>query len=244
MKKTVAIIPVKGREPLLYFTVKRLVDNGIVVVCTGHTMSEKCVAEMAGAEFITVQDIIPLGKKWQIALDRAKKYNPDSVLYMGSSDWVSANWCEVLQKDLDDGYAMSGTKGIYFLDIQPKNEKRMIWWGGYKEDRGNEPIGTGRLFSREILDVLDWRLFDITKDSSIDYCQMLALEAVSGMWPEGKLVHFNESREIASLSISTYRWGNKHSFANESKYPTAKVILSPDNILKKYFKEAVNLFNE
>lgn len=244
MKTTVVIIPVKGREPLLYWTVRRLINDGLFVVCTGHTISEKLVVELAGGDFIIVRDNIPLGQKWQLALDKAREYDPLAILYMGSSDWVSSNWCSVLQKDLDNGYAMSGTKGIYFLDIQAKNEKKMIWWGGYKEDRGNEPIGTGRLFSREILDIMDWRLFDVTKDSSIDYCQMRALDAVGGMWPKGKLVNFNDSKDIASLSISTYRWKNKHDFAGESKYPTARDIPLPDSILKKYFKEAINLFNE
>lgn len=242
--KTVAIIPVKGRECVLFYTVKRLVDDGLGVVCVGHTMSEKVVCEMAGGEFILIKDNIPIAAKWQMALDRARTYDPSSILYMGSGDWISHNWVKTLQQDLDNGYAMSGTKGIYFLDIQPKNEKKLIWWGGYMEDRGNEPIGTGRLFSREILDIIDWRLFNITLNSSIDYCQMEALWAVKEMWPEGKLVHFNSSKDIASLSTSTYRWPNKHDFKGECKYPTARVISAPDSVLSKYFKEAVNLFNE
>jgi hypothetical protein len=244
MNKTIAIIPAKGREPLLYLTVKRLVNNHIHTICVGHTMGEKCVVECAGGEFIIVKDNIPLGHKWQIALDKARELNPASVLYMGSSDWVSKNWCATLQKDLDAGYAMSGTKGIYFLDIQPKNVKRLIWWGGYLEDRGNEPIGTGRLFCKEILDLMDWRLFDITKDSSIDYCQMLALKAHENLWEKDKLVCFNNTKDIAALSISTYRWHNKHKFENESRYATARKIDLPDRVLREYFKEAVNLFNE
>ena len=244
MKKTVAIIPVKGREPLLYFTVKRLVDNGLIAVCVGHTMSEKLVCEMAGAEFVQIPDRHTLGHKWQLALLRARKYEPDSVLYMGSSDWVSSNWCEVLQQDLDNGYAMSGTKGIYFLDIQPKNEKKLIWWGGYLPKRSNEPIGTGRLFSRKALDMMNWRIFDVRRNSSMDYSQTLALHNIRHKWAKDKLVCFNDSKEIASLSISTYRWSNKHSFENEAKYPTAKPIQTPDNILSKYFKEVINLFNE
>lgn len=244
MKTTVAVIPVKGREPLLYWTVRRLINDGLFVVCTGHTESEKLVCEMAGADFIMVKDNIPLGQKWQLALDKSREYDPSAILYMGSSDWVSSNWCNVLQKDLDDGYAMSGTKGNYMLDIQPKNQKQMIYWGGYLADRSDEPIGIGRLFSREILEVINWRLFDVTKDSSIDYCQMLALKAVEGMWPKDKLVCFNDSKEKASLSISTYRWKNKHNFSGEAKYPTAKLIKEPDGVLQKYFKEAINLFNE
>lgn len=247
MTKVVAIIPVKGREPLLYHTVNRLTVKGIDCVCVGHTIGERIICEMAGAEFITVNGRnITLGKKWQMALDAARTHKPDAILYMGSSDWVSDHWCDVLMKDLRDGYAMSGTRGIYFLDIQPGNNKRMIWWGGYLEDRGNEPIGTGRLFSSEVLEVLNWRLFDVTKDSSIDYCQMLALQSISGMWPDGKLCKFNESQDIASLSISTYRWNNKHNFHNESKYATAKGLddVRMNTIIRKYFKEAQNLFNE
>lgn len=244
MPKIISIIPVKGREPLVYHTVRRLVNNGIDVIACGHTFSEKIVCEMAGANFIQVRDSIPLGKKWQLCLTESRKMKPDAILYMGSSDWVSNNWCEVLYKDLEDGYAMTGTKGIYFLDIQPRNQKRMIWWGGYEKSRGDEPIGTGRLFSAKILDLMEWRLFDITKNSSIDHCHMLALKAMEEMWAKGKLVHFNKSHDIASLSISTYRWPNKHNFDGESKYPTAHPVKDVEKLLSLHFKEALNLFNE
>lgn len=242
--KICAIIPVKGREPLLYHTVKRLTRQGIITICVGHTHSEKLVCETAGAEFITVREgLITLGGKWQYALDHARDHSPDAVLYMGSSDWVSDNWCEVLYKDIQSGYAMSGTKGIYFLDIQPENKKEMIWWGGYLKERSEEPIGTGRLFSGKALDMMDWQLFDITKQSSIDFCQMVSLEGIRPQWGE-KLVSYNASLDIGALSISTYRWRNKHDFKRERKYPTARVIDNPDIIIEKYFPEALNLFNE
>jgi hypothetical protein len=244
MTKTIAIIPIKGRETLAYHTIKRLVNDNIRTVCVGHTMAEKCVVECAGGDFIKVKDRITLGAKWQLALDKARELSPDQILYMGSSDFVSHNWVKVIQQDLDNGYAMTGTKGIYFLDIQPQNKKRMIWWEGYLKDRSDEPIGTGRLFSAKMLDLMNWRLFDTTQDHSIDFYQLQSLRAYTEMWPKDKLICYNDSKEIASLSISTYRWENKHNFAGESKYPTAKIMQSPDNVLNKYFKEVINLFNE
>lgn len=240
-----AIIPVKGREPLLYFTVRRLVNDGITVICVGHTVSEKLVCEMAGAEFIQVRGNMTLGAKWQMALSRARGYDAEYVLYMGSSDWVSHNWCEVMMKDVDNGYAMTGTKGIYFLDIQPQNVKSMIFWGGYTPVRAREPIGTGRLFGRKALNLIGWKLFDVTKNSSMDHSQIVALSKISDKWGD-RLINYNSSPAIASLSISTYRWGNKHNFRKESKYETAKKLSAEgaNDVISRHFIEAENLFNE
>lgn len=243
--KIAAIMPVKGREALLFHTVNRLTTQGIACFCVGHTISERVVVEMAGGDFTMVKESdYTIAGKWQLALDKARKMKPDAVLYMGSGDLVSRNWCKTLYKDLEQGYAMTGTRGIYFLDIRHGNHKRLIWWGGYMEDRSTEPIGTGRLFSSRVLDMMNWKLFDTTLNGSIDYCQMVALNTIAPMWPKDKLVCFNTSNKIACLSTSTYRWPNKHDFQGEMKYPTAKVIQDVDKVLSLHFKELINLFNE
>jgi len=249
-------MPIRGREPLLYHSVRRLVNNNIQVVGCGHTISEKIVVEMAGGEFILIPDKTTIGNKWQLALNRARKHNPDCILYVGSSDWVSENWVSVLYKDIEAGYAMAGTPGCYMLHIHPENKLEMIYWGGYEGKRGahgipnkipdtdgNEPIGLGRLFGRKFLDMIDWKLFAVEKDSSIDYYQMEVMWRIKPQW-KGLMISHNKSPDIYSLSFSTYRWPNRHQIKNEAKYTTAKKVLDPERFLKKHFLDAINIFNE
>lgn len=242
--KITAVMPVKGRLPLLKHTIGRLIKNNISVVCCGHTDEELVVCIKAGAEFIQVPDHTQLGLKWQLCINLARQENDcDAIMIMGSSDFVSDNWCDVLYPDFDKGYGMTGTAGILFLDIAKGNELSMIEWKGYHEHRIGEPIGTGRMISRKMLDLLDWQLFDRNINSSLDHSTMKKIWAVKDKW-EGDPIYCNPSKDIRALSISTYQWVNKHSFLRESLSPTAKRIENPDEVLTKYFPEVVNLFNE
>ena len=253
MPKFIAIIPVKGREPLLWHTVNRLTKNNIGVVACGHTMSEKVVVEMAGGEFITCKEsVTPLGLKWQMCLDKARLHNPDAILFVGSSDWVTPDWCDVLYKDIKKGFAMAGKDDCFMVDIQDQNTIRACHWGGYdkkrshnnkiKDSDGYEVIGIGRLFGRKFLDMIDWKLFNTNIQSSIDYSQMEKLWQYKVNW-KGLMISHNTDQSIKSVSISTYRWPNKHRFENERKYVTAKDIEYPVRWVKKHFPELENLFN-
>lgn len=239
---TVAVIPVHGRIPLLPLTIGRLVKNNIKVISCGHTDEEKDVCEKAGADFIQVPSSTPLGQKWQCCIDIARLREADAVCIMGSSDWISNNWVGVLSQDFDK-YGMVGTAGILFLDVQANNQKRMIHWGGYAGQREGEPIGTGRILSRRLLAMLDWQVFDRHIDHSLDYSTMKKIWAIQNKWGFNP-IYCSPSKDIAALSISTYRWVNKHNFERESAYPTARWIDNPDEILNKYFPEGLNIFGE
>ena len=57
-----AVVPVSGREILLYHTIKRLEKQTypVTAICCGHTESERAVCEGAGAEFIQCPADTPL----------------------------------------------------------------------------------------------------------------------------------------------------------------------------------------
>ena len=254
--KTVAVMPVKGREPLLYHSVNRMTRNGIHVICCGHTISEKIICESAGAVFYTCDPGTLLGKKIQFCVDRAEEMYPEYLLIMGSSDFISHNWMTEMIKKSQEGYAMVGTLGCYFLDIQPKNVKRAVFWKGYVNERKGEPGGIGRVLSRSALDMMGWNVFDTDINSSLDGSSMRHLNKLAPRWGD-KLVGNVTSPEIMSVSISTYRWENMHKkwlyglLAEEEereKY-LAKfrndncTIVSPSKIVSA-FPELNNLFNE
>lgn len=205
--KTVAVIPVKGRIPLLKQTIRRLYrKNGVhKVICIGDTFEEKTACEFEGAEFITHPNN-PLGKKWNRGFQAAKQYDPDAVLFVGSSDWISDNWLNtiepyIMEKEVD----LIGKPDFYLLDIG--QVLRFCHWKGYTQrERKNEPIGIGRVLSRHILSKMDWKPIADDLNNSIDFSMYKNVLANQGN------VMLLKTAGIQSLSISCDQWPNMHKF--------------------------------
>lgn len=239
--KVVAVIPVKGRLPLLRHTIQRLYNkNGVEkVICIGESFEEKTICEYYGAHFITHPNN-PLGKKWNAGFRAARKYEPDAVLFVGSSDWVSDNWLEVTMPYMEE-YDLVGKPDFNLLDIGPINhlhQYRFCHWAGYgRGQREREPIGIGRVISARILEKMAWQPIRPDLNSSIDYSMYHNVLALDGK------VAMITGDEIHSLSISTYQWPNMHKFNDHysNKLPSTR---RPGFIkfLEKEFPEYKDIF--
>jgi hypothetical protein len=234
----IAVMPVKGRLPLLKHVIERLVRQGVKVICAGHTNEEKNICESSGAEFLTVETNIKLGAKWQLCVNRARSYKPDALMIMGSSDMVSDNWIETLSVKITEGYMMAGTEDVYYLDIQPRNKKRAIHWKGYVGPRKGELVGTGRMINSKALDLINWRLINPNIDLGIDASMMKNLMLTRHRFK--KFIY--TGKDQSCLSISTYKWANLHNFNAESSYPTSGT--ANVELIDNMFPEIKNLFNE
>lgn len=242
--KVIAVLPCKGREPLLKLTVSRLLKQCDAVIVAGHTITER--AACAGAEFLMCNPDMPLGAKWQLCIDVAMTQKPDAILIMGSSDMISDNWIPELYKYLDEGYAMVGTSGIHFLDVQMRNNLRLVHWKGYNNYRSGEPIGTGRLISAKAIQMMGGNVFDRHINHSLDYSTMQKLDHISCKWGEKlvKTVNYSMDCPVKCLSISTYRWENKHNFGNMLIDSSSTRVSNPHDFTGEWFPEAKNMFNE
>jgi hypothetical protein len=202
--RVIAVIPVHGRLDLLPYTIQRLYRKNDVyrVICVGDGAVEKAVCEYEGARWVPYQNK-PLGAKWNAGFLEAKKYNPDAVLYVGSSDWLSNNWIPIMKPHVDQ-YGMVGVPGCHFIDIADK--LRAVYWPGYIGERSNETIGIGRMLSKDLLDKIDWKPFHDDKDSSLD--RSMKDKAAKAGVPE----FFVKDDRLKALSISTNKWINKHKF--------------------------------
>lgn len=225
----IAIIPVKGRLPLLRHTITRLINkNKVKVICVGDEY-EKEFCEKLGAEYV-VHENKPLGKKWNAGFMAAKKHKPDACLFVGSSDWISDNWVDVSVQYLKD-YDMIGKPDFYLLDYG--TQLRLCHWAGYTDiRRRGEPIGIGRLLSARVLEYMNWKPLDDKLDSSLDY----------SMWQKvlntGGRVKLITGDEIKSLSLSTNSWINKHKFEEHWSGKLHSEKMKHDEFLKQYFPES------
>jgi len=238
-KQVYALMPVSGREILLHHTIKRLAKQTYptTAICCGHTESERVVCEEAGAIFISCSIDTPLGEKWQLCAELARRRgDAEAVMILGSSDWVEDRWVETLMKE---PYEALGSKGLFFYDIRPCNATRLYWWHGYTGKRAGEAIGTGRIIKRELLDRMGWEIFYRDYKRSLDWSTVQLIEAAGA-----KMVCYEG--ELKGMSISTYRWPNMHSFRGLIR--TDKVEWYNDariaEFIPKYFPEGINLFRD
>lgn len=234
--RVVAVIPVKGRLPLLKVTISRLMlKNGVYkVICVGDSEDEKELVENLGAVFVHHLNY-PLGKKWNAGFMKAREYKPDACLFVGSSDWISDNWIEHCQPYMRD-YDMTGKPDFNLLDYG--KTLRLCHWAGYTDPRRKgEPIGIGRLISKRILDKLGWKPMQDSLDSSLDYSMWKRILEADG---KVKLI---TSDEIQSLSLSTSSWENKHKFNDhwQNKKGVESTKLNHEQFLTDYFPEAFEL---
>lgn len=233
--RVVACMPVFGRKPLLEHTIRRLYEkNGVYkVICAGDQPEDKKLCESLGAVW-TYHPNKPLGAKWNQAFFEAKEFNPDACLFVGSSDWISDNWLPEIEPIVKD-YDLIGTRGCHFLHI--KSGYEVCYWPGYLGRREGESIGIGRVISRRVLDLMQFKPFDDHLNASLDYSMIQKCTKVAAK------IHLTDNSKIKSLSISTERWINKHQFNDHvSGALKSEFLENPVPWLCDNFPEAFKIF--
>ena len=167
----------------------------------------------------------------------ARDHGATDLLFVGSSDWFREDWCEVTVPEIFNGYDLIGRRDIYFIDIG-KTENRVQHWFGYDKKswyRRNEPIGAGRIISKEILDKLDWQLLDKTFESSMDWVMYARILNAGGR------VRLLDTDKSCLASISHYKWSNKHSFDAELKNPLTVLLNNPTKFILDNFPDLLEV---
>tara|TARA_R100000655_G_scaffold28095_2_gene57063 strand:+ start:1681 stop:2418 length:738 start_codon:yes stop_codon:yes gene_type:complete len=203
-------VPAYGRYPLVRLTVDRLlnVNNVDKVILIGHEPEVKKIAEDYDCEFIYHENDL-LGRKWNIGFLHCEKYNPDAVLFCGTSDWIGKAYLEEAIHHLSD-FDMIGKLGCHFCDVRYMNDKsivRLVDWKGYTSyERKNEPIGIGRVISGKMMKKMGWMPFNNNAHSGLDWNMWTKVNVLQG--EIGILTDYN----LKLLSLSTSLWQNKHRF--------------------------------
>ena len=101
----------------------------------------------------------PLGSKWQAGVSCARTTRCDALMMLGSDDFPSSQYVDNVRGAIEHGADVVGLLGC--TQWRPA-DNLCVRVPGYpqKSPRHGEPIGSGRSFSRALLDRLDWHLFD------------------------------------------------------------------------------------
>lgn len=134
----------------------------LAVGSEGKNSRQLC--ERYGCHYLEHKNL-PLSDKWEFGLKNARQLGADGVIIAGSDDLLSLSLFQRYAELLDEGYLFCGLSDGYFLDLA--DPEKMLYWKGYgglNRERGmpwrlNETLGMGRMYSRSLLEWIDYSLW-------------------------------------------------------------------------------------
>ena len=104
----------------------------------------------------------PLSFKWNMAIQLLREVDFDAVILLGSDDYIDENFLKYVQNNISK-YDMIGFSDIYFQE-----DGQLYYWRGYENHRKGEPCGAGKVYSREFLEKINFNLFPMSRNRSLD----------------------------------------------------------------------------
>lgn len=126
------------------------IDLEIVVVGSEGDVSRRIAR---GLNYLEVENE-PLDAKYDAGIEFCRRFDPDAVCLVGSDDFITEPYFSWGMEQLHTKYDMVGLLDFYLVDIPTS---RVFYWGGYHGSRAGETIAAGRMYSRRLLDRLDWK---------------------------------------------------------------------------------------
>lgn len=154
------------RHAILQAAISNWIDLGAHEIICAYTQEDRTSRKILGAAGARIVEAPNrLAVKFNAATKAAKATDCDYFLHMGSDDLIDRPLWEFYQQYQGDHMALTDW---YFHNV-PTSETR--YWAGYFGPRAGEPIGAGKLVSREALDRIGWRPFIDGRDNALDYDQ-------------------------------------------------------------------------
>jgi hypothetical protein len=135
--------------------------KGFLLIAAGSEGRESrlLVERVGGWIYIEVPNA-PLTEKHNALLKKAKEYNVEGVILIGSDDLIGFEQLKKYKEFTAEETEYIGWRDCYFYDTQKKELK---YFEGY-----GQSIGAGRYFSKAVLEAADWQLWTGKKNRSLD----------------------------------------------------------------------------
>jgi hypothetical protein len=101
----------------------------------------------------------PLGNKWQAGVEVARRCKADPLIINGSDDILSPKFFSRVSELLAEGYHFIGLKSWYVYDL------KSVYLFDYMAPL---PLGGGRAYSKELLEKMNYEVFDTRKEKHLD----------------------------------------------------------------------------
>jgi len=122
-------------------------------------------------EFVKTQDIYahaqyrnnPLSYKWGAAVECLKQLDFDSMILLGSDDYIDKKFYNFVKRNTGK-YDL-----IAFTDAYYEKDGVHYYWSGYDNHREGEPVGAGKIYSKEFLERIKYNLYPESADVGLDH---------------------------------------------------------------------------
>lgn len=184
------IIATHDRLQITTVNIKQLISQGVKVVLVCSDTIERAYYENFDIH-VAFCDNKPLGYKWQFGVDYAREFDPSHIVITGSDDLLSVGFFEKYCGD-------HGLTGFHQWYIWHDNKLHLL---RYLQP---QPLGGGRIYTRQALEMFRYKLFDITKNKWLDDHTWIGsirkewkiynipeILAVKGNWPVMNKVDLN-----------------------------------------------------
>ena len=157
MDKLCLVVPVWKRQTLTNHLLSwyHALDIPGVTVTVVVVGSEGAVSRRLarGLEYVEASNDL-IDRKYDVGIAYAQQFNPDAVCLVGSDDFLTAPYFAWALQQVRAEADLVGLVDLYLVDLPLQ---RVLYWGGYTGERRGEPIASGRVYARRILDVIDWK---------------------------------------------------------------------------------------
>jgi len=226
MRISCIVVTSVGRERMVLETLRFLKKQTypIDLLLISDNPRDASIAKQVKCNFLRYKNK-PVGEKWQAGVNYVrKKFLPDAVIVCASDCWLTSNWCEIAIEYIKEGYDMVGKRLYHNCRLLPKRKINFVTRQGY------HIVGSGRLYSKSILDKIDWRLFPEHRNGGLDgSCEAKILKS------KAKFKHLDDilDMHIAGI-VSTWPTITPWKTASGSKnVKTLKIVDDPI----KWFQE-------
>lgn len=161
----VVLICSHRRQEITRVNIKSLLEQSVkpnVVL----VLSDWSEADLFRALFpeITVEVVAnePLGRKWQMGVNAARRLSPNPLIITGSDDILGFDYIKNGLKLLDVGYHFVGLRK--WICYEPKTKNGYVF--EYKAP--NFPLGGGRMYTDDLLIKMRYSLFDVKANKHLD----------------------------------------------------------------------------
>lgn len=107
----------------------------------------------------------PLSAKWQYGVEQLRNEDFEAVIMMGADDIMNHKTLLAIQESLRNGAEFVAFDDIYIWD---RIKNLAYYWGGYDNHRKGEPCGAGRVFTKELLERMDYQLWTGAHNLGLD----------------------------------------------------------------------------
>lgn len=226
MRISCIVVTSVGRERMVLETLRFLKKQTVPVdlFLISDNINDENIAKQIKCDFLRHRDR-PVGRKWQAGVDYVReRFHPDAVMVCASDVWLTSNWCEASMNYIEEGYDMVGKRLYHNCRVLPERKIDFITRQGY------HIVGSGRLYSKSILDKIDWKLFPKNRSSGLDgSCEEKLLEA------KGKFKHLDDVLNMHVVEIRS-TWPTMHTWKAVSRSKNVKTLKIVDDPIK-WFQE-------